>query len=331
MLNNEVPPMRCAGLILLVATSTFGAASIYADPAVKVPTIGQVWFGTATTAEPYKAAFQEGLHGLGYREGKDVRIVARYAHGDAAQLASLVNEMVTLDVDVMLVSHAAVPTAMKATKTIPIICATMADPVEEGFVESLARPGGNLTGLSNQAFDADAKRLDLAMELVPNLKRVGLLVDAGMPSHEDVSNLRRLTDKARVKLQVFHAKTLEEIEVTLDAIDKDRPQALIVFASPLFDVHRERIFGFTSTRLPVVSEGVEFSEAGALLTYSASWKDMFRRSAAYADRILKGAKPGDLPIEQPTKFNLTVNLKSAQAIRLKVPNSILLRADRIIR
>jgi putative ABC transport system substrate-binding protein len=319
-------------LILVALIGVLTASGTFADPNPKRPTIGEIWFGGATNAKPYQAAFRQGLRGLGYREDNNVTIVARYANGDPAQLPSLVKEMVVLNVDVMLVSHAVVPIALRATQTIPIICATMAEPVREGVVKSLARPGGNLTGLSTQGPETDAKRLELAIELVPNLKRVGLLIDSSMRDHEfGAHDFRRLADGVKAKIQVFEARTLEEIEAALSAIDRVRPQALFVFASPLFNVHRERIFGFLSARVPTVSEGIEFAEAGALITYSPNWKDMFNRSAAYVDKVLKGAWPSNLPVEQPTKFDLAVNLKTAETLNIKVPESILVRADQIIR
>jgi len=240
-------------------------------------------------------------------------------------------ELVALHVDVLWVASAAVLAATEATKTIPIVCPAMGDPVDAGLVASLARPGGNLTGLSWQGADSDPKRLELTTELVPGLRRLGLLFDYPTAS-TDLNAFRRAARSAGVTtLKTFQARNLEEIEVALKAIDRESLQALIVWNSPLLGLHRKAILHSTGHRLPVIVDGREFAEVGALISYAPNGYDLYRRSATYVDKILKGAKPGDLPIEQPTKFELIVNLRAAKLLGIIVPEAILLRADEVIR
>ena len=315
---------------VLAALVLTGAHSVFADEGRRLPTIGLAIPVDAATDAPYQKAFRDGLRDLGYVDGKNVTLIVRYSNGDPAKLRKLIQELIALRVDVL---WGEAPVLKQATTTIPIVSATMGDPVKTGLVASLARPGGNLTGVSKQSYDIWPKQLELARELVPNLRRLCFLFDENaepdaLTSANEVSALAR---GAGMTVCTFPVSSLDDLRTALGAIWKERPQLLIVWSSPLMTQHRRMIIDSVAHRLPVITDGQNFAEAGALLTYSVDWLDMFRRSATYVDKILKGAKPGDLPIEQPTKFNLVVNLKTAKALGIKVPESILVRANETIR
>jgi len=298
----------------------------------RVPVIGEVLFSTPSNAAPWDKAFRDGLRALGYIEGENINIVTRYAEGDASKLTAIFNELLTLQVDILLVADRAALAAKAATRIVPIISPTMGSPVELGLVESLGRPGGNLTGLSAQNRDSDPKRMELLAELVPGIRRLGLLFE-GHPSQQgDLEAFRKLAGELGITtLRTFQAGNPEEIQTALRSISRERLQALIIWNSSTLGLHREEILRATSHRLPVLVNGREFAQSGALISYAPNTFDLYRRSAGYVDRILKGAKPADLPIEQPTKFELIINLKTAKELGIAIPQSILLRADETIR
>lgn len=317
------------GLTAVLAIQSLLVSAANAD---KLPTVGVVLGSNASSAKPYEQALRLGLREQGYTEGKDIAVVVRYANGDLAQFPRLLGELVAQQVDVLVVTPFAARAAMQATTSIPIISPTIDDPVEQGLAKSFSRPAGNLTGFSAQGAETDAKRLELAQDLVPGLKRLGLLFDPTDPNAVVHANsLRTVAEHVEVLVRTYPARNIEEIRQALREIDRERPQALIVANSPLILVHRKLIMDFTSRRVPVISEGRDLAEAGALLTYSANFVEIWKRSAVYVDRILKGEKPADLPIEQPTSFELLVNQRTARALRLNLPESILLRADEILR
>jgi putative ABC transport system substrate-binding protein len=258
---------------------------------------------------------------------------ARYANSDIGRLPVLVDELIALDVDVLFVTYRAVRAAKRATATVPIVSTAFYDPVAEGLVESLARPGGNVTGLSWQTPETSGKRLELIMQLVPGLERTALLFEPSDPGALLEANaLRSAARRAGVTISLFELRNASDLAAVLAAMGRQRPQTLIVGHSAITVEHRERIASFAIRNgLPLVSEGSEFAEAGALLTYGPNVAESFRRAAHYVDQILKGAKPGDLPIEQPTKFDLVVNLKTAKALGLTIPQPMLLRASEVIR
>jgi len=311
----------------------FAAVWAPAEEGRKPPRIGQLYGTNPSIAKPYDEAFRDGLRGLGYVDGKNIVLLPRYAHGDPRQFPGLLGELIALNVDVLVVAITALPAAMQATPTIPIVAPAMGDPVSEGLVASLAHPGGNLTGGAGMAPQVESKRLQFAMELVPNLARAGLLFEATNPGLlRGVNATRGLASESGVTLRTYGVRNLDEIRSALGQFEKDRLQALLVWSTPLMLLHRESIMeSATSHRMPVIGESREFAEAGALITYAANYVAMWGHGAVYIDRILKGVKPGDLPIEQPTKFQLIVNLKAAKALRITVPESILLLADEVIR
>jgi putative ABC transport system substrate-binding protein len=315
---------------LFVVSMAMSPLPTCAEEGRRLPTIGGAVPVDQATDAPYQSALRDGLRQLGYVDEKNIKFVARYANGDPDKLRAIIKELVDLRVDV-LVGDARL--LKEATTTIPIVSPTMGDPVRTGLVASLARPGGNLTGLSAQSYDLWPKLLELAKELVPRLTRLGFLFDTNdepdaLNRSGEFNELARREGMTALSLPVG---SYADIQAALKTIQKERPQVLVVWSSPLLTQHRGSIIEAVGRQLPVISDGRFFAEAGALLTYSADWPDLFRRSASYIDKILKGAKPGDLPIEQPTKFELVVNLQTAKALRMKMPESVLVRADKIIR
>ena len=319
-------------IVLIASLSAIALSSANADEARKQPRIGEVFVAPASVYKPYDEALREGLHSLGYVDGKNITIIARYADGNLTRVPALLKELISNDVDVLVVSVTAVQAAMQATQTIPIVAPAMADPIRDGLVSSLAHPGGNLTGGTGMGPDADTKRLQFALELVPGLKRLGLLFEATNAQFENgaVTN-RRLANDLGLSLHTYGVRNLDEIRTAFPRFDKDRIQALIVWPTPRMLSHRQTILEYTSRKIPVIGEGVEFAEAGALITYSADYIEMWRHAAVHIDKILRGTKPGDIPIERPTKFVLRVNLRTAKEFGITVPESILVRADQVLR
>jgi putative ABC transport system substrate-binding protein len=283
--------------------------------------------------DPYTEAFQRGLREFGYLEGQNIVIEHRSAEGKADRLPALASELVRLKVDVIVaVSTPAALAAKQATTTIPIVIAYVGDPVGSGLVASLARPGGNITGVSALNVEYSVKWVELLKETIPTLSRVAVLSNPANPNH--VALGREVQGAARalgVTCQVYEVRAPEELEGAFTAMTKARADGLLVLPYPFTFVHARRIADLaTKSRLPAVFGFRESVEAGGLIAYAANAPDMFRRAAAYVDKILKGAKPADLPVEQPTKFELVINLKTAKALGLTIPQSILLRADEVI-
>ena len=276
-------------------------------------------------------AFRRGLVELGYVEGRAFGIESRWAEGRYERLPRLAAELVALRVDVILtVAVPAIRAARDATRTIPIVMASVVDPVATGLVASLARPGGNITGLSNMAPDVTGKLLEILKQVVPNASRVAVLWNPGNPGNEPQLRAAEAAGQALgIRLQSLEARTPDDLDPAFAAMARQRADALLVFADVMLNEQRVRISGLAAAgRLPAVygQEG----PAGGLITYSANTPDLFRRSATYVDRIVKGAKPGDLPVEQATRFDLVIDLKAARALGLTIPQSLLLRADQVI-
>ena len=279
-------------------------------------------------------AFRQGLRDAGYAEGRDVVIEWRFASGDYARVPELVADLVQRKVDLIVVdSTVGAGAAKRATSTIPIVMATIADPVGSDLVASLAHPGGNVTGLSMMTTDLSAKRLQLLKEAIPRLTRVAVLWNPDTPYHPKVvEEIKAVAPALSIELSFVGARTSEEIGPAFSAVRRAHAQALYVIIDPHFFNHRRTLLALASkARLPVIYGERNFADAGALMSYGPNFGDMFRRAAGYVDKILTGAKPGDLPIEQPTKLELVVNLKTAKALGITIPQSILLRADEVIR
>ena len=279
-------------------------------------------------------AFRQGLRDAGYVEGRDVVIEWRSADGDYARLPALAADLVQRKVDVIFADTTLATRAVKrATSTIPIVFALPADPVGSGLVASLAHPGGNVTGLSTMLTDLAAKQLQLLQEAVPRLTRVAVLWNPDQLWHaKAIEELKAVAPSLSIQLMFVGARTPEEIGQAFSAISRTQAKALFLLEAPFFSSHRTTLLKLASkARLPGIYSERKWVDEGALMSYGATYVDQFRRAAGYVDKILKGAKPSDLPIEEPTKFELVVNLKTAKALGIAIPQSILLQADEVIR
>jgi putative ABC transport system substrate-binding protein len=319
----------------LVASSAimFKPQSGYAQQSTLPRRIGVLLVARSPESEEVQA-FRQGLLDAGYVDGRDVVIEWRVANGDYARLPELVADLVQRKVDVIVViSTPAAQAAKRATSTIPIVMAIVADPVGSGLVTNIAHPGGNVTGLSLMTAELAAKRLQLLKEAIPRLIRVAVLWNPDTSWHPKVvEELKVAAPALSIKLNFVPARTPEDFGPAFSAVNRMHSQALYVLDDAFFFTHRMTLLDRASkARLPVVYGERNFPDAGALMSYGIYVEDLFRRSAGYVDKILKGAKPGDLPIELPTKFQLVVNLKSAKALGITIPESILLQADEVIR
>ena len=279
-------------------------------------------------------AFRQGLRELGYVEGKNILIEWRFAEGKADRLRSLAAELTRLKVEVIVTSGPTVTRAAhEATVTVPIVMTFDNDPVGNGFVASLARPGGNITGLSSLAVDISGKQLELLKEIVPKLSRVTVLGSSTNPGNTQVIHETELAAQAlEVNLQYLDVRGPKDIESAFRAASKGRADAVLVLAGPVLVINRKQVIDLAvKDRLPAMYYRREFVEDGGLMSYGVSFADLDRRAATYVDKILKGAKPADLPIEQPKKFELIINLKAAKQIGLAIPPNVLARADKVIR
>ena len=279
-------------------------------------------------------AFRQGLRDAGYAEGRDVVIEWRVANGDYARVLELADDLVQRKVDVIVVDTTLATRAVKrATSTIPIVMADVADPVGSGFVASLAHPGENVTGLTIMTSELSAKRLQLLKETIPRLTRVAVLWNPDTPYHPKmIQALKAAAPSMSIELSFVAARTPEEFGPAFSGVSRAHAQALYVIEDGFFFTHRTTIAKLASkARLPIIFGLRPFADAGALMSYGPNVGELFRRSAGYVDKILKGAKPGDLPIEQPTQFELVVNLKTSRALGITIPELILLQADEVIR
>ena len=300
----------------------------------KVPRIGYLGANTRSTSSARIEAFRQGLRELGYIEGKNIIIEWRFADANPDRLRTFAAEIVQLPVEIIVTAGpASNRVAKQATATIPIVVGFDDDPVGSGYASSLARPGGNVTGLSTLAPEITGKQLELLREVVPKLSRLAVLGNATQLGNPQA--LREVTiaaDAVRVQLQYLEVRTAKDIETAFEAADKEHADGMLLLGSPLILSQRRQIAHLAAKgRLPTMSGRPEYVEDGGLLFYGANYTDLFRRAAAYVDRILKGAKAGDLPIEQPKKFELVINLKTAKQIGLTIPPNVLARADRVIK
>jgi putative ABC transport system substrate-binding protein len=296
----------------------------YLDPARPMDTI----------ATNLRRQFLLGMRDLGYIEGRDFKMEDRNAEGRIDRLPALASELALLPVDIFVVfGDAPIRAAMRVSDRIPIVMTLAADPVGSGFINSLARPGGNVTGMSGLASpDLAGKRVELLKEVIPRAARVAVLWN---PSNQaKIAEWKDSQDPARIvglTLRSFEVRSQEELDGALASIGQNLPDALIVFAESLTIAFRQRIGSFAlANRLPMVSELHEFAEAGGVTSYGVSRADLWRRSASYVDKILRGAKPGELPVEQPTKFEMVINLNTAKAIGIEIAPTLLARADEVI-
>jgi putative tryptophan/tyrosine transport system substrate-binding protein len=297
----------------------------------KLPTIGFLGPASALAMRPWTAAFVERLRELGWIEGRTVTIEYRWAEGHSERFPEVAAEFIRLKVDVIVTTGSAIPAFKRATSVIPIVFAIANDPVGSGLVESLSRPGGNVTGLSILAADLGGKRLEILREVIPSLNRLAILGDvANFVTASETGQVQEAARTLGLEVARSEIRRAEDIAPAIEAL-KGRADALYVQSDPLMNTNRTRISILAvGARLPTLSGIRDYVEAGGLMSYGPNFPDIFRRTGDYVDRILRGAKPTDLPIQQPTKFDLVVNQTTAKALGLKLPESFLLRANEVI-
>ena len=323
------------GLVIALTPlgSTASAQEYKAQQRVRLPRIGYLGASSASLEPELVKAFQKGLRDLGYVEGQNIAIEYRWAEGNYHRLPDLVAELVRLKVDLILTAGTPGALAAKrATQTIPIVMAVTGDAVGAGLVSSLARPGGNLTGLTAMVPDLEGKRLELLREVFPTLTTVAVLLNTANPYNTIVWEQTQVSARALgVKVQPVDLRGPEEFKDAFAKLVRQRPDGLVMLADRFLLAHRTQIVDFVAkNRLPAIYPYRDFVVVGGLMSYSPNYEDLFLRSATFVDKILKGAKPGDLPIEQPTKFELVINLKTAKALGITIPPSVLGRSDQVI-
>jgi putative ABC transport system substrate-binding protein len=336
--KSKIQNLKPGGIVAIGVAFAICGAVAQAQQPKKIPRIGYIGYMSSlnpSTSEPRLEAFRQGLRDLGYIEGKNILVEYRYAEGKLDRFPSLVTELVQLKVDVLVVGPLlAIRAAKQATKTIPIVMVATVDPVATGLIDSLARPGGNITGLTRLTRDLSGKRLELLKEGVPEISRLQILWNAdsagasvGFKEYEAAART------TKVGLQSLEARGPNpDLDGAFQAAAKGRANGLITISNPVLSRYRKQIADLAiKNRLPSMTERTDYVEAGGLMSYSADDLGFLRRAAVYVDKILKGSKPADLPIEQPTKFEFAINLKTAKQIGLNIPQSVLFRADRVIR
>jgi putative ABC transport system substrate-binding protein len=324
--------------LTLMVTLTLGTLAApltaAAQQATKAPRIGVLHVGAPTAVSHFVEAFKQGLREHGYVEGQNIVVERRFGEARAERISEVAAELVRLKLNVIVTStDLGVAAVKQQTQTIPIVMANSTDPVGTGFVTSLARPGGNVTGLTNISPELSAKRLELLKEAVPGLSRVAIMwnpdVRGGVLDYKETEGAAR---SLRLQLQSVEVSRADDFDRAFSALSTGRAEALIVISGPLAFTNRGQIASFAQkNRLPSMYGLRDFADAGGLMAYGPNSVDLWRRAAAYVDKILKGAKPGELPVEQPTKFELVINLKTAKTLGLTIPQPLLRRADHVIR
>jgi putative ABC transport system substrate-binding protein len=324
--------MRRREFITLLGGASVGwPITAQAQQRAKLPTIGFLGASTPSNWSHWTAPFVQRLRELGWIEGRTVAIEYRWAEGHSERYAEFAAEFVRMNVAAILTVGSAVPAAKQATATIPIVFAIAADPVGSGLIASLARPGGNVTGLSILSSDIAGKRIELLREVLPGLRRLAIIVNVnGANATLEVAEAKTAARKLGVDVTVLEIRRAEDIVPVFETLKSD-VQALYVCPDPLVNANHARINVLAlGARLPTIHPFRDYLAAGGLMSYGANNADLFRRAGDYVDKILRGTKPADLPVEQPTKFDLIVNLTTAKALGLTIPQSILLRADEVI-
>jgi putative ABC transport system substrate-binding protein len=313
------------------ATATSPLAAL-AQEARKLYRVGFLWDSPAVYADAIEA-FRRGLRELGWIEGQNIAVEYRWAEGRPERMRELAEELVRLKVDIIVVpSSIYTEAAKRATSTIPIIFMSHAEPIKSGHVVSLARPGGNVTGLATMTPETSVKALELLTEAIPGVSRVAVIWDPATPSHEPGRHAVETAGAAMgLQLQALGVRAASEYDAAFAAISRNHADAVLILATPLYLAGAKRLAELAiAHKLASVVTDRQYAEAGGLLSYGTSRVDLFRRGATYVDKILKGAKPADLPVEQPTKFQLVINLKTAKALGLEIPPTLLSRADEVI-
>lgn len=320
--------------LLLVVLITVGAISATAQEMKQPRKVGVLLAWEEPKPDTWLQAFKDGMTAQGWVEHKNIQYFVEYGRNDGARMSLLAKKLVALKVDAIFGSAGATLAALrKATSTIPIVSADMWDPIAEGASTSLAKPSANITGLSWQSVESATKRLEIAKEIVPGLRSLGVLFDASDPGPLiEVNGLVANAKKMRIKTVTFEVRNAKDFAATYTAIRREKPDALVVSSNPLTFSKIAELSQFAiSLSRPLISEQFEFADGGALIAYGIVGIETYKRAAVHVDKILKGAKPSELPIEQPTLFELVVNLKTAKALGIKIPESIMVRATRVIR
>jgi putative tryptophan/tyrosine transport system substrate-binding protein len=329
----DVKPKRLVMVALLLALTMCGAV-VHAQQAKKIPLIGLLDTGTASSSSGRIEAFRQGLRDLGYVEGRNIAIEYRFAEGKNERLPDLAVELVRLKPDILISAggNSATRACKQATQTIPIVMTSGSDAVAGGVVASLARPGGNVTGLTALYDDLSGKRLELLKETIPKLARVAVLWQSTSGTSAQLKASEATARQLGLELHPIQLRSADDLESAFKEAIKVRSGALAVTATTTLSANQKRLAELaTQNRLPAMYASQSYVEAGGLMYYGANPSNLFRRAATYVDKILKGAKPADLPVEQPMKFDFVINLKAAQQIGLKIPPDVLARADRVIR
>jgi ABC-type uncharacterized transport system substrate-binding protein len=323
----------CAALFLALCSLLLAPCfPAEAQQPARIPRIGILIPGSASFYSAWVEALRQRLRELGYVEGKNIVIEYRYTEGKNERLPDLATELVRLKVDVIVTSGPANYAAKKASATIPVVFVIAGDPVETGLVSSLAGPGGNITGLSIMTPDLNGKRLELLKEAFPKVARVAFLWTGTSRGNQALTDMEAAAKALGLKLQSLPVRSLDDFDSAFARAKREGAQALITIPSPLINTQQSQVLDFAAkNRLPAMYPYSEFVEAGGLMSYAPNFADLFRRAADYVDKILKGAKPADLPVEQPTKFELVINLKTAKQIGLTIPPELLARANRLIK
>ena len=319
--------LAAAALVVLAAPR-----AAWAQPPTRIPRVGYLTSNSALATAPLLNAFRDGLRELGWLEGQNIALEIRLAEGRIDEVPRLTSELVRLPVDVFVASGPLViRAAQQATATIPIVMAIVHEPVAFGFVKSLAHPGGNITGVAFQDSELSTKRLQLLTDVVPRMRRVILLWNSTGGGETSLRAAQAAAQQLGLTTRALEVKRAEDLPAAFASFKTGGAQAVIQLASPFFNVHRKRLGDLAASHhLPMTCEVRQFVADGCLMSYGPSFADMTHRAAGYVDKILKGAKPADLPVEQPTKFELAINVKTAKTIGVTIPRSVLLRADWVV-
>lgn len=325
--------MRRREFILLTSGVAIGSMSAaYGQQTAKPPIVGFLVAGTQASHGAWVAAFVERLSKLGWTDGRNVKIEYRWAAGDVQQITQFAAEFVRLKVDVIVTSAYGVVAAKQATSSIPIVFAAYGDAIANGIVASLARPGGNVTGLSIQPSELSSKRLELARDIIPNVRRFAALVNTNYSGvTQEVAGIRAASARLNIETNILEIQTADDIDVAMATLRTIQADVLYVYSEPLTNANKSKIIkAATAAKIPTIFGFREFVDAGGLISYGANFIDLFARAAEYTDKILRGEAPADMPIQQPVKFDLIINLKSAKAIGLNISETFLARADEVI-
>ena len=318
-------------MLLLGGFAVASTSGAYGQQSAKQPVIGFLVAGTQASHGAWVAAFAQRLSELGWTAGRNIKIEYRWAAGDIRQMTEFATEFVQKKVDVIVTSAYGVVAAKQATSTIPIVFAAYGDAVSNGIVGSVARPGGNVTGLSIQPRELSSKRLELLRDIIPNVRRLAALVNTNYSGvAQKVIGIRTASAALNIEANILEVQTADDIEAALATL-AGQTDALYVYSEPLTNSNRHQIIrAATAAKIPTIFGFREFVDAGGLISYGPDFTDLFKRAAEFADKILRGAPPADMPVQQPVKFDLIINLKAAKALGLKISETVLTRADEVI-